>query len=111
MTLSWSALAPMILLVSCTYWERQPLPQPEGAKLPTIVRVASGTETRTMVLTEPFVRGDTLYGRTGQDTVGVAFKQIARLERPHVHGWRTFGTVLGGAAAWITVGLLARDRD
>jgi hypothetical protein len=58
------------------------------------------------VLVAPFVRHDTLYGRSHGDTVAVALTQIARAARPRLDGARTAGSVAGGLALWATVGLL-----
>jgi hypothetical protein len=102
---------PMLWLVGCTYWDHQPLPRDRAGRLPRLVRVSSAAGARPMVLIDPFVREDTLYGRTRQDTVGIAVTHITQFERSRVHGLRTVGTVLGGTAAWITLGLLSRSRD
>jgi hypothetical protein len=58
------------------------------------------------VLIQPFVRGDTLYGRLRGDTMGLALGTIERLQRPRLDGMRTAGAVVGGLAGWITLGLL-----
>jgi hypothetical protein len=58
-----------------------------------------------VVLTTPFVRADTLFGRHAGDTVGIALQDLLGLERPRVHAARTVGIVVGATAAWITLGL------
>jgi hypothetical protein len=77
-----------------------------GPELPSSLRVWS-SEAGATVLAQPFVRGDTLYGRSRRDTVAFAVSDLARVERPRLDGWRTAAGVVGGLAAWITVGLLA----
>ena len=58
------------------------------------------------MLVHPFVRRDTLYGRSRGDTLGIPLIAIEHVERPRLDGLRTAATVVGGIAAWVTVGLL-----
>jgi hypothetical protein len=48
-------------------------------------------------LTSPFVRADTLYGRSGpkRDTLGLAVAEVLRLERERFNVWRTLGATIG----------------
>jgi hypothetical protein len=76
-----------------------------GPVLTSSVRV--WTSGRATVLAQPFVRRDTLYGRSRGDTLGIAVTTIERVERPRLDGLRTAGAVVGGLASWITLGLLS----
>jgi hypothetical protein len=96
------------LLTACTRWEPVPIPI-APADLPSSVRVLSTDGARTL-LNAPFVRQDTLYGRSGDDTVGIALTRIERVARPRLDGAKSAGTLVGGLAAWLTLGLLTR-RD
>jgi hypothetical protein len=60
-------------------------------------------------LTSPFVRADTLYGRSGpdRDTVALAVPTIHGLERERLSLWRTLGVVVAPAAALFAVGAIA----
>ncbi|HEX7336089.1 MAG TPA: hypothetical protein VF252_02680 [Gemmatimonadales bacterium] len=106
---SWNAwfLAGLALFLgSCTYWEPYaPLastgPSPD---LPSSLQVVSDTGSP-LLLTEPFVRADTLFGRTGRDTVRLPLHQLREVQRQRVHGLRTLGLIAGVGAVWITVGL------
>jgi hypothetical protein len=92
------------LLSGCTRWEAyRLLPEPAPA-LPPALRVWSTDGVRTD-LWEPRVRGDTVYGRSHGDTIGVAVREIERAARPRVDAARTTGAVLGGMAGWIALGL------
>ena len=94
------AWAVIVLLTGCTQWEPYRVPTVPGPKLPSYLRVsASGQDS--LVLLEPFVRSDTLFGRLRGDTLGIAFPAIERLERPRLDGLRTFAVVVGGLASWI----------
>jgi hypothetical protein len=53
------------------------------------------------------VQADSLYGRSRGDTVALALRTIQTLERQKLDAGRTLLTVLGGLAAWISLGLLA----
>jgi hypothetical protein len=83
---------------------------PSAAALPSSLRVWSSDREPTL-LDRPIVRGDTLYGRSRGDTLGIALTTIARAARPRLDGARTAGVVVGGLAGWISLGLLARGRD
>ena len=62
--------------------------------LPYRLRVTRPDSTR-VTLTEPFARGDTLYGRVQRNTLGVPIGEIAGFERERVHVGRTLGVVIG----------------
>jgi hypothetical protein len=96
----------LVLLLGCTRWEAYPVPMTPAPDLPASLRVWTGGRAAT-ALTQPFVRRDTLYGRSRGDTLGIALPAIERLERPRLDGVRTTGAVVGGLAGWITLGLLA----
>ena len=92
------------LLAGCTRWETVPTPI-APADLPSSVRVWSTDGART-VLSAPFLQQDTLYGRSGGDTVGIALTRIERVARPRLDGAKSAGTLVGGLAAWLTLGLM-----
>jgi hypothetical protein len=94
------------LLSGCTRWEPYEVPTSPEPALPPYLRV-SALPRESTVLFEPFVRRDTIYGRSRGDTLGIALPTIKRLERPRLDGVRTAATVVGGLAAWATVGVLA----
>ena len=107
----WPRFGVTLLLGSCTYWESYPPLAPTSpSRLPSSLRVAFDTGT-SVLLVDPFVRADTLFGRTGRNTVGVPLGQIRKLQRQRVHGLRTLGLVAGVSAVWITVGLYAGGLD
>jgi hypothetical protein len=99
-----SMLGLLVLLLGCTRWQAYDKPPPVST-LPAYLRVSAPGRAPT-VLVHPFVRRDTLYGRSRGDTLGVALAAIEHLERPRLDGLRTAATVVGGMVAWITVGLL-----
>lgn len=99
-----SASVLLALLLGCTRWESYRVPMAPAQSLPASLRV--WTSDRSTVLARPFVRRDTLYGRSHGDTLGIALPAIERLERPRLDGVRTAGAVVGGVAGWVTLGLL-----
>ena len=94
------AWAVAVLLTGCTRWESYRVPTAPAPRLPSYLRVSAPGQD-SLVLLEPFVRRDTLFGRLGSDTLGIAVPTIERLERPRLDGLRTFGVVVGGLATWI----------
>ena len=74
--------------------------------MPSYVRVSAPGRPAT-VLVQPFVRLDTLYGRSQKDTLGLASPAFERVERPKMDGLRTAAVVVGSLAAWISLGLVA----
>ena len=59
----------------------------------------------------PFVRLDTLYGRSGGDTLGFALPVEGQVERPRLDGLRTAAVVVGSLGAWIGLGLLVGAQE
>jgi hypothetical protein len=55
------------------------------------------------VLVDPFVRRDTLFGRSHADTLAIALPAIERLERPRLDRLRTAAALVGGVAGWIAL--------
>jgi hypothetical protein len=92
--------------LGCTRWESDPVPMTAGPVLTSSVRVWTSGRAAT-VLAQPFVRHDTLYGRSRGDTLGIAVATIEWVERPRLDGLRTAGAVVGGLSSWITLGLLS----
>ena len=102
---NWCLLGLALLLGSCTYWEPYPPPAPAtSSRLPSSLRAASDTGA-SVLLIEPFVRADTLFGRVGRDTARLPLGQVRQLQRQRVHGLRTLGLIAGVSAVWVTVGL------
>jgi hypothetical protein len=66
-------------------------------------------------LTSPFVRADTLFGRSGpkRDTLALLVTEVRRLGRERFSIWRTLGVTVGApAAALIAVfALVCGDGD
>ena len=94
-------IKPLVLLLGltlggCVSWRPYEAGPSLGAKrhLPTRLRATRQDSTR-LVLAAPFVRGDTLYGRVQDDTIGVSMEEIARLEWERLSGGRTAGLLLG----------------
>jgi hypothetical protein len=92
---------------ACFSWRPYEPAAPLSASsgLPRRLRATLADSSR-VELTAPFVRGDTLYGRSGpgHDTVAVAVAGVEGLERERFSPWRTFGvTVVAPAAALVAV--------
>jgi hypothetical protein len=94
----------IILVMGCTRWESYDVPSPVSP-LPSYLRISAPGQAPTIVV-HPFVRHDTLYGSSRGDTLGIPRASIEHQERPRLERLRTAATVVGGMAAWITVGLL-----
>lgn len=75
------------------------------AELPSSVTVWSMDSART-VLSAPFVRQDTLYGKSKGDTVGFALAGIDRVARPRLDGAKSAGAFFGGVGVLVAVGLV-----
>ncbi|MEO8090354.1 MAG: hypothetical protein ABI703_08665 [Gemmatimonadales bacterium] len=99
--------AVLLLLIGCVHWEPYAVPYPgdPSSRFPSSLRVTASAGAPAVVV-NPFVRGDTLYGTSRGDTVAVSLQAIQALERQRIDGGRTLVTVVGGLAAWMTVGLL-----
>lgn len=96
-----------ILLGGCFSWRAYDAAAPlsSSAKLPYRMR-ATLADSSHVDLTAPFVRADTLFGRSGprRDTMAVPMGRIRRLERERFNLWRTLGvTVVAPAAALFAV--------
>jgi hypothetical protein len=82
-----------------------------GAHLPHRVRVTTEDSTR-VALNGPYVRGDSLFGRTddGRKGMGFALTDVRSFEAERFHLWRTLGaTVALPAAALIVTYLIVCD--
>jgi hypothetical protein len=93
------------LVTACTRWEPYVVSPDPAPPLPSSLRVSTPSRT-SLVLVQPFVQRDTLYGRSRGDTLGIELHVIDKLERPRLDASRTAAAVLGGVAGWITLGLL-----
>ncbi len=106
----------LILLGGCFSWRTYDAPAPlsSSAKLPYRLR-ATLTDSSHVDLTAPFVRADTLIGRSGprRDTTAVPMGSIRRLERERFNLWQTLGvTVAAPAAALLAVfAIVCGDGD
>lgn len=98
------SVAFVALLGACTRWETVPTPV-APAELPSSIQVWSIDGART-ALSTLFVRQDTLYGRSAGDRVGIPLARIERVARPRLDGAKSAGTLLGGLAAWLALGLM-----
>jgi hypothetical protein len=96
------------LLTGCTYWEPYGRSTESASfwRLPALVRVTTDDTARGLVLAAPFVRADTLFGRSAGDTVGFALSEVRRVERPRVNAVRSVALVLSVTAGWVALGLL-----
>jgi hypothetical protein len=86
-------------------------PLARDADLPHRIRVTTEGSKR-VALNAPYVRGDSLLGRTndGQADVGFALTDVRSLEAERFHLWRTLGaTVALPAAALIATYLIVCD--
>ena len=96
------ALALALSLTGCFSWRpyepAAPLSQSTG--LPYRLRATLADSSR-VELTSPFVRADTLYGRSGpeRDTLALAVTEVRGLERERFSVWRTLGLTVGAPAA------------
>lgn len=99
-----SAIAIAALLGACTRWETMLTPV-APTELPSSVKVWSTDGARTL-LSSPYVRQDTLYGRSKKDTVRFALARIDRVARPRLDGAKSAGAFLGGVAVWAGIALV-----
>jgi hypothetical protein len=99
----------VLLLMGCTRWESYEVPAP-APPLPSYLRVSAPGRS-SAVLVHPFVRLDTLYGRSGGDTLGFALPVVGQVERPRLDGLRTAAVVVGSLGAWIGLGLLVGAQE
>ena len=114
---AWVAAAFTLGGAGCSSWRpyEPPVPLSQSILLPSRLRVtlADGSQAE---LNSPFVRADTLYGRSGprQDTLTMAVTAVRGLERERLSVWRTLGatTVVAPAAALLAIlaVTLAGDR-
>ncbi len=106
--LRWAcgALALGLSLAGCFSWRpwEPAAPLSPSAGLPYRLRATLGDSSRVQ-LTSPFVRADTLYGRSGptRDTVALAVTEVRGLERERFSVWRTLGLTVGAPAVALVV--------
>lgn len=92
---------------ACATWrpyEAGPNLQP-GQSLPYQLRATRSDSSR-IAITDPFIRSDTLYGRTRGDTIAVPLADVAGLERSRIDGLRTIGVLVGVPAVGLGVAYL-----
>jgi hypothetical protein len=107
---AWNAGSALVLLLGlagCATWRpyEPAAPLSDATALPYRLRATLADSSR-VELTSPFVRADTLYGRSGpkRDTLALAVEDVRRLERERFSVWRTLGiTVAAPAAALVAV--------
>jgi hypothetical protein len=85
-----------LVVSSCVTWRPyEPGPATSAGKsLPYLLRATRQDSSR-IVLTTPFMRADTLYGRLRRDTVSLPVTEIVRLERERLSLDRTLALVIG----------------
>lgn len=97
-----STLAIALNLVGCFSWRpyEPAVPLSQSTGVPHRVRATLADSSR-VELTSPFVRADTLYGRSGprRDTLALAVTEVRRLERERFQVWRTLGVTVGAPVA------------
>ena len=97
-----STLVLSLSLAACFSWRpyEPAAPLSQSTALPYRLRVTLADSSR-VELTSPFVRADTLYGRSGprRDTLALAVTEVRRLERERFSVWRTLGVTVGAPAA------------
>lgn len=97
-------------LVGCFGWRPYvpAAPLSDSVGVPYRLRATLSDSSR-VELTSPFVRADTLYGRSGprRDTVGIAVADVRGLEREGLIIWRTLGAVAAPFAALFAVVAIA----
>ena len=110
------ALAIVCLLWGCVTWRPYELGRDDGhgSVLPHLLRVTRQDSSR-VVLTAPFVRGDTLYGsrRVRGDTLAFPMAQMIHLERERLSFGRTLAVGVGipAVALVITYLVVCVDND
>lgn len=102
-----SGVALALWVSGCFSWRPyEPVaPLSHSTRLPYRLRATLADSSR-VELTSPFVRADTLYGRSGpqRDTLALSVAVVGRLERERFSIWRTLGvTVIAPAAALLVV--------
>ena len=106
---SAAALTIALTLAGCSTWQpwHPPAPLAESPDLPYRLRATMADSTR-VELTAPFLRADTLYGRTGNgprpDTTALSVTAVRGLERERFSLWRTLGATVGVPA--LTLGVV-----
>jgi hypothetical protein len=86
----------LLLIAGCASWRAYDpaLTLHAGQSLPYQIRATRADSSRLM-LTDPFVRSDSLYGRSRGDTLGMALADITLLERSRFSVSRTAALVVG----------------
>jgi hypothetical protein len=90
-----TALACLLLLNACTSWRVQPGTAAElvAERQPKEVRLR-GEDGRQTVLRQPFIRSDSLLGRTKRDTAGLALNEVRAIEVRRFDWLKTTGAVI-----------------
>lgn len=92
-----SAAALALALAGCATWHpwEPAAPLAQSSDLPYRLRATMADSTR-VVLTAPFVRADSLYGRPSpRDTAAFSLSAVRGLERERFSLWRTVGATVG----------------
>jgi hypothetical protein len=106
MSWRWLPVTLHLMAAGCTYWETYPATAIAAEqRLPSSLRVAPSTA-GPLLLVHPYLRSDTLFGRSGGNTVGFPVGELRAVERQRVDALRTTGLILVTSGAWITLGLL-----
>ena len=101
----WGVAA--LTLAACSTWQpfAAALERPEPTRLPYALRITR-TDGSRVTLLAPFVRGDTLYGRIGRDTLLIPLQQVRQLERQQFRVGRTIALVLAVPVGFVLVYLI-----
>lgn len=101
-------------LAGCFGWRpyEPAAPLSDSVGVPYRLR-ATLSDSSLVELTSPFVRADTLYGRSGprRDTVGLAVADVRGLEREGLIIWRTLGAVVAPFATFFAFIAIACAGD
>lgn len=99
-----------IATMGCFTWKpyEPAAPLTESTSLPYRLRATLADSSR-VDLTSPFVRADSIYGRSGpkRDTLALSVADVRRLEHQRFNIWRTLGAVLAPPAALVGVAVVA----
>jgi hypothetical protein len=99
--LTATALLPAWLLQACFTWRTQPIAPRQAIEQRPLVRARLvGVDHRTIVLTGPRIRGDSVAGLIGMEERVVALRDVSAVQIQRFSAGRTIGLVALGALAF-----------